>query len=453
MQSLSLIPKSKSDANIRNKLAMISKKLSSVDRYRQLGRITEITPSRLVTNLSDVSVGETCELRNPGQSEVMASQVISIQNGHAILAPLERVDGLSPSTEAVGTGEAYSIDVGDELIGRVVDGLGRPIDQFENKLRDTKRASIAPKSESALDRPIINDVFETGIKSIDGFNTVGQGQRMAIFGEAGAGKSTLLAMLARHSTADVVVLAMIGERGREINEFLERQLPSEVRERCIVVASTSDRPAMERIMAAHCATTIAEHFRSKGKNVLLLFDSVTRYARALREVGLAAGEQALRSGFTPSVYAELPRLVERTGKTKQGAITAFFTVLVENDGVNDPVAEEVASLTDGHLVLDASLARSGIYPAINTLKSKSRLMNEIGDRDAVDAANQLRRLMSKYDEMELLVQVGEYQSGADPVADRAIELHETINDLLRQHTHDFVKHGQTVSMMKEILDE
>lgn len=432
-------------------LASLVKRVSQVSPRREVGEILEVTASRIVTNLKDVFVGEKCLLRSAnGQAEI-ASQVVAFQKDQAILSPLEGVEGLSANTEVVGTGEAYSIHVGDGLIGRVLDGLGRPVDGEVLNTDTMARVGIAPKSHDALDRPIINNVFETGVKSIDGFNTVGQGQRMAIFGEAGAGKSTLLAMLARHSDSDVVVLAMIGERGREVNEFLERQLPPQVRERCIVVASTSDRPAMERIMAAHCAATIAEHFRAQGKRVLLLFDSVTRYARALREVGLASGEQAVRSGFTPSVYAELPKLIERTGKTHSGAITAFFTVLVENDGVNDPIAEEVASLTDGHLILDAALARSGIYPAINILKSKSRLMNEISTGDHLQSANKLRRLMAKFLDMELLVQVGEYVKGTDPVADQAIELNPHIEEFMIQNTHDHVTHSGAVSRMKELI--
>ena len=440
------------DASLLSALDGLAKQVAQTKMHREIGRITEVTASKIVTDLTDVFVGERCILRNPMSGVEITSQVVAIQQDSAILSPLEGIEGLSASTEVVGTGEPYTINVGEALIGRVIDGLGRPLEKCGLDTSDMEPMKITPPASDSLDRPVIDEVFETGIKSIDAFNTVGHGQRLGIFGEAGAGKSTLLSMLARHSEADIVVLALIGERGREVNEFLERQLPPHVRERTIVVASTSDRPAMERIMAAHVAATISEYFRSKGNRVLMLFDSVTRFARALREVGLAAGEQAVRSGFTPSVYAELPRLIERSGKTHEGSITTFFTVLNENDGVNDPIAEEVASLTDGHLILDASLARSGIYPAINVLKSKSRLMNEIATPEHVDAANNLRRLMAKYLDIELLVQVGEYSTGSDPFGDKALRLHSSIEEFLIQGTHDFVSQNDTTSKMTELLD-
>lgn len=439
--------------DLNAELMGMAKGLKHVSRYREIGEITDVSASRIVTTLSDVFVGEKCILRLPSSGREINAQVVAIEKEQAILSPMEDIEGISANTEVIGTGEPSKIWVGDDLIGRVLDGLGRPVDGIPLNTASMEETKITPPALDALDRPIINDVFETGVKSIDGFNTIGNGQRLAIFGEAGAGKSTLLAMLARHSDTDVVVLAMIGERGREVNEFLERQLPPEVRQRCIVIASTSDRPAMERIMAAHSAVTVAEHFRSQGKNVLLLFDSATRFARALREVGLSAGEKAVRAGFTPSVYAELPKLIERTGKTSKGAITAFFTVLVENEGVNDPVAEEIASLTDGHLVLDASLARSGIYPAINVLKSKSRLMNEICDETHINASNMLRKLMAKYIDMELLIQVGEYVAGSDPVADQAIACNPLIEEFMTQHTHHHVSQPDAVAIMKGILGE
>ena len=442
-----------SQVDLNSMLEKVSSTLKHCNRYREIGEITDVSASRIVTTLKDVFVGEKCILRLPETGREIGAQVVAIEKERAILSPMEDIEGISANTEVIGTGELCKIWVGQELVGRVLDGLGQPVDGLELKTSNMEQIKITPPKTDALDRPVINDIFETGVKSIDGFNTVGHGQRMAIFGEAGAGKSTLLAMLARHSESDVVILAMIGERGREVNEFLERQLPPEVRERCIVIASTSDRPAMERIMAAHSAVTIAEHFRSQGQKVLLLFDSATRFARALREVGLSAGEKAVRSGFTPSVYAELPKLIERTGKTSKGAITAFFTVLVENDGVNDPVAEEIASLTDGHLVLDASLARSGIYPAINVLKSKSRLMNEICSEEQISASNDLRKLMAKYIDMELLIQVGEYVAGTDHVADMAIECHSAIESFMKQHTHALVTHSQAVETMRDILGE
>jgi len=451
--SVALNSKTAVEPSLMAALDNLANLVAQTKLHREIGQITEVTASKIVTNLTDVFVGERCILRNPLTGVEITSQVVAIQKNAAILSPLEGVEGLSASTEVVGTGEAYTINVGEALIGRVIDGLGRPLEKSTLDISGMEKRKITPPNADSLDRPVIDEVFETGIKSIDALNTVGHGQRLGIFGEAGSGKSTLLSMLARHSEADVVVLALIGERGREVNEFLERQLPPEVRARTIVVASTSDRPAMERIMAGHVAATISEYFRSRGNRVLMLFDSVTRFARALREVGLAAGEQAVRSGFTPSVYAELPRLIERSGKTHEGSITTFFTVLNENEGVNDPIAEEVASLTDGHLILDASLARSGIYPAINVLKSKSRLMNEISVPDHIHAANNMRRLMSKYLDIELLVQVGEYATGTDPFSDKALRLHAPIQEFLMQGTHDYIGQSETVAAMSALLDE
>ncbi len=445
-------PQTKPPVHLNSAFRALENGIQSSRLLREIGGITDIAGSRIVTTLRDVFVGEKCILRIPTTGVEIVSQVVAIENERAVLSPLEEIDGLARDTEVFGTGEPCNIHIGPELVGRVLDGLGRPLDRKPMPSERMQYTNLLPKATNALDYGVINDVFETGVKTIDGFNTVGQGQRLAIFGEAGAGKSTLLSMLARHSDADVVVLAMIGERSREVNEFLERQMPEEVRRRCVVVVATSDRPAMERIMAAHCAASIAEHFRANGKEVLFLFDSMTRYARALREVGLASGEKAVRSGFTPSVYAELPRLIERSGKTEDGTITAFYTVLVENNGINDPIAEEVASLTDGHLILDAELARSGVYPAINVLKSKSRLMNEIADAKHVQSANKLRKLMAKYQDMELLIQMGEYAPGSDHVADEAIAVNEPLREFLTQDTHDRVQHQDAINGILGLAD-
>jgi len=419
------------DPHLASALQAVKSSLSKGKLHRQVGIVSEITASRIVSTLGDVFLGEKCILKQPGSGREYFAQVVAIEDGKAILSPIAGTEGLSGATEVIGTGEAYKISVGNRLLGRVLDGLGQSISASELDTSGMDQMAVTPPRYDPLNRPVIDTVFKTGIKCIDGFNTVGNGQRMGVFGEAGAGKSIFLAMLASHSDVDVIVLAMIGERGREVNEFLERKLPKHIRERTVVVASTSDRPAMERIMAGHTAMTIAENFREKGKNVLVLFDSVTRYARAMREVGLSAGESAVRNGFTPSVYAELPKLIERAGRSEKGSITAFFTVLTENDGINDPVAEEVASLTDGHIMLNAELARSGTYPAVSILKSKSRLMNEITSEQHLASANRLRGLMAKYQDIELLVQVGEYERGSDPIADAALAQHEPLKSFLR----------------------
>ncbi|PHP66484.1 flagellum-specific ATP synthase FliI [Zhengella mangrovi] len=425
--------------------------LKGRDFMRETGHVVRIGNGIVTASIRGAFVGEICRLREPGTGRVIEAQVVSIDGTSVNLSPFEPVDGLSQATEVVSTGEDMQVPVGDWLIGRVVDAFGRPIDGMARG-RCHWRAMMATQV-SPLDRTIIDTVFPTGVRAIDLFNTVGDGQRMAVFGPPGAGKSTLLSMLASHSACDVVVLAMIGERGREVREFLDRALPEEVRDRTVVVASTSDRPAIERVIAGHSALAMAEDFRERGKRVLLLFDSVTRFARALRDVGLAAGEQAVRQGLTSSVYAELPRLFERAGKTRTGSITAFFTVLMENEGVNDAIAEEVTSLSDGHIVLDPKLAAGGHYPAISMLKSKSRLMREIAPRELTEAASFFRAMAAAYQEIELLLQVGEYERGNDPDSDLAIDARPVINKLLRQPVDEKAGFDDAVREMTKAADD
>ncbi|MEZ5792460.1 MAG: FliI/YscN family ATPase [Nitratireductor sp.] len=411
--------------------------LNGIDLETELGCVLRVSEGRIVVRLKGAFIGEICHLLDRQGGRRVNAQVVSVEGDTAILSPFEPIGGLSVSTEVTGTGDGLKIRAGEWLVGRVVDALCRPLDNMPippgGRLRSVVTQGTAP-----LDRGVIDRVFPTGIKAIDLFNSVGEGQRMAVFGSPGSGKSTLMSMLASHSDADIVVIAMIGERGREVREFLERQIPAEVRSKSVVVASTSDRPAMERVIAAHSAMTIAEDFRAQGKKVLLLFDSVTRFARALRDVGLAAGEQAVRNGLTASFYSELPKLIERAGNSDKGSITAFFTVLYENEGVNDAIADEVTSLTDGHIILDTALAASGHYPAINILKSKSRLMREIAPREVVRNAAFFRDMLAKYQEIELLVQVGEYKPGSDPECDRAIRARPLIQTLSRQEVEERV---------------
>lgn len=417
---------------------------------REVGQITEVAAAKLNVSLPNLPIGELCEIRDNYRGLSIKAQVIGARDGQSSLAPLEDIAGLSVGADVYPLGISMTVPVGDALIGRTLDGLGRPLDGEPFDMATMSHRSILPRNTNPMSRPAIDDTVTTGIRAIDGFMSLGIGQRMAVFGEAGAGKSTLLSMLAAGPEADVIVIGMIGERGREVREFVERQLPEAVRARCIVVAATSDRPALERINGGHIAATIAEHFRDQGKNVLLLFDSVTRFARALREVGLANGEDAVRGGFTPSVYAELPRLVERCGRTDKGAITAFFTVLLENDGVNDPLSEEITSLTDGHIILDAKIAQSGIYPAINILKSKSRLMNELVSKSHQAHASHVRHLMAKYLDIELLVQVGEFAEGQDPIADAALAAQKPIREFLKQDQRETASMQQTTYLLQEL---
>jgi type III secretion protein N (ATPase) len=414
---------------------------------KRSGRLLDISTSRLTARLEGVAIGEMCEIvdRSTGYAEL--ARVVAIHDGLSILAPLGPVEGLSSAAMVFPAEEDLTFQCSDDLLGRLVDGLGRPIDGQPNTGPNWLKRRITAAQINPLSRPPIDAIFKSGIKSIDALNTFGEGQRIGVFGDPGSGKSTLLGALARNADADVCVLAMIGERGREVREFLDRQLPPSFRSRSVVVASTSDAPAIQRILGGYVANSIAEYFREQGKRVLPLFDSITRFARALREVGLAAGESAVRRGFTPSVYAELPKLIERSGRTEKGSITAIYTVLTENDGLDDPIAEEVRSLTDGHIVLSAELAQAGRYPAIDALKSRSRLMNEIVTPEHQAAASRIRLLMSKFLEVELLVQVGEYRPGSDALADEAIGKRDMIAEFLSQPVNDRAEFAATLQAL------
>lgn len=419
--------------------------------YNVVGRLTDVGPAGLRSTLGQVAVGEVCRLRDPRLNTETLAIVVALRDGQALLAPVGPTDGLSAQTEVIPTFGPLSFPCGPGLIGAVLDGLGNPLDgQGRADRTGMLERPLAPRVPNPVSRPVIDQMATTGIKAIDGLLSIGIGQRIALLGPPGAGKSSLIGALARNMKADLCVLALIGERGRELREFLDRELPPEFRDRCIIVASTSDRPAMERVIGAHIATAIAEYFRERGHHVALMFDSVTRFARALREVGLASGEQPVRRGFTPSVYSELPRLIERSGRDPAGSITAFYTVLLENEGLNDPIAEEVVSLTDGHLVLAAKLAQAGHYPALDVLRSTSRVMNGIVPKAHLETAQTIRRLMARYEEIELLVQVGEFQSGRDPEADFALARHKQIQSFLRQSRFDQIDLAATLAEMTGI---
>ncbi|GLS33038.1 EscN/YscN/HrcN family type III secretion system ATPase [Mesorhizobium albiziae] len=329
------------------------------------------------------------------------------------------------------------VPTGWNLLGRVLNGFGQPLDESTHgPLLPETRVPVSRDAPDPLTRRIVDNVLPVGIRAIDGLLTCGEGQRMGIFAAAGGGKSTLISMLVRGAAVDVSVIALIGERGREVQEFIEHNLGTEARSRVVLVVASSDRSAMERAKAAYVATAIAEWYRDQGKRVLLLMDSVTRFARALREIGLAAGEPPTRRGFPPSVFASLPRLMERAGNNHRGSITAFYTVLVEGDDMAEPVADETRSILDGHIVLSRALAMSNLYPAIDILASVSRVMSAIVSSDHEWLAGRLRQLMAKYHEVELLVRVGEYKEGADPLADAAIAKIDHIRTFLRQSTKE-----------------
>ncbi|WP_275944103.1 FliI/YscN family ATPase [Sphingomonas sp. So64.6b] len=396
------------------------------------GRIVEILGTTLKVTGITARIGESCEVIEPATGHVVPVEVVGIAGNATILTPLADVRGLSVDAEVIVRPGDDRVQVGAALLGRVLDGRGRPIDGKGDLPADLPRRSLHMPAPLPMARALIDTPLVTGIRAIDTLLTIGTGQRVGVFAAAGGGKSTLLAMMARFARADVIVIALIGERGREVREFIEDSLGAEGLARSVVICATSDRAAMERVRAAHHATAIAEGFRAEGKSVLLLMDSVTRFARALREIGLAAGEPAVRRGFPPSVFAELPRLFERAGNDETGSITAIYTVLVEDEEGGDPIDEEVRSILDGHIILSRKLGSAGHYPAIDILASLSRLFPRLANAPHRAAATQVRALMAKHAEIEFLVQVGEYRAGADPVADRAIIAKPEIEALLRQ---------------------
>jgi type III secretion protein N (ATPase) len=397
------------------------------------GRILRVAGTVIHAIAPELAIGELCRLRDPHSGHEVLAEAIGLTDEAAILTPIGGLAGLSRRTEVIPTGAALRVPVGEGLLGRIVDALGRPLDR-ERHGELVAEASwpaqgVAPP---VLRRTLIARPLPVGVRAIDGLLACGEGQRIGIYGPAGVGKTVLLSSIVKGTAADVAVIAVIGERGREVREVVDAQLGPEGLARAVVVVATSDRPAMERVMAAHTATAIAESFRDQGLRVLLLIDSITRYARAMREIGLAAGEPPTRRGFPPSVFGALPRLFERAGTAEQGSISAFYTILVEGEAASDPIAEETRALLDGHIVLGAGLANSGHFPAIEVLESRSRLMDAVVTEPHRAAALRVRQLMARYAEIELLVQVGEYQRGAEPLGDQALERIEPIRRFLRQ---------------------
>ncbi|QHB34571.1 EscN/YscN/HrcN family type III secretion system ATPase [Yersinia canariae] len=392
------------------------------------GPILDVGPTLLRAHLPGVALGELCQMTSPD----MLAEVVGIEQQTALLSPFASSAGLRCGQWVSPLGHAHRIRVGADLLGRVLDGLGMPMDGGPQLTGHWRELDYPPPDP--LTRQPVQQVLTTGIRAIDGVLTCGEGQRIGIFAAAGVGKSSLLSMLCAGCSADITVLALIGERGREVREFLEQVLTPDIRRRTVVVVATSDRPALERQKGIYTATTVAEYFRERGLKVLLMADSLTRYARAAREIGLAAGELPVMGSFPASVFAALPRLLERAGHSERGSITAFYTVLVEGDDMNEPVADEVRSLLDGHIVLSRQLAGAGHYPAIDIAASVSRVMPQIASARHQALAQKLRHMQACYQEIELLVRVGEYQEGQDLQADEALQRYPAICAFLQQES-------------------
>jgi FliI/YscN family ATPase len=364
--------------------------------------------------------------------------------------PLGDVSDVAMGAEVIPTGTSLTIRVGDGLLGRVLDGLGEPLDG-KGAIEDSVEKVVSARPPDPMKRQRVTKQLKTGVRALDGLLTVGEGQRIGIFAAAGVGKSTTLGMLARNTEAEINVIALIGERGREVRDFLEQDLGEEGMKNSVVIVATSNEPSLIRMKAAYVATAVAEYFRDQGKKVLLLMDSVTRFARALREVGLAAGEPPARSGFPPSVFSELPRLLERTGNSDKGSITAFYTVLVEGDDMTEPIADETRSILDGHIVLSRKLAAQNHYPAIDINESVSRVMSGIADEHHNQSAGKLREVLATYEAQKDLILIGAYKKGSDPKTDYAIAKIDAVNRFLKQGTHEQTPSEAAVQQLNQLF--
>ncbi len=414
----------------------IGEAIDSLPQTTMKGRVTQVLGTVIEAICPNAKMGDMCILRDPYQKKEIWAEVVGFAKGRTLLTPLDNTHGISINTQVISTGRAHEIKLGPHLLGAVLNGMGEIIEYHGEQppaLVDSLTINATPPDP--LSRQPIEKILSLGVKAVDALTTCGEGQRLGIFAAAGVGKSTLLSMFTKYAEADVIVLGLIGERGREVREFIDDQLGKSAMEKSVVVVATADKPAMIRARAAYVATTVAEYFRDHGKRVLLLMDSVTRFARALREIGLASGEAPTRRGYPPSVFSAIPQLMERAGQSDRGSITGLYTVLVEGDDMNEPIADEMRSIMDGHLILSRKIAAENQYPAIDILQSLSRVMNNIASPIHLKMAGRVRELLSKYQEIEMLVRMGEYTQGSDPLADEALEKIDQIKDLLRQDFH------------------
>jgi len=433
---------------VSSSIDALKAKLAATPALRTSGRVLAVTGLSLRFSMPGVRVGDVVHVKRRG--EPLACEVVGFSGGEAVGMPLGALTGVGPDDEVEATGGGFVVRASASLLGRVVDGLGRPIDG-NGPIEGGDVVPVDRDPEAAMNRRPVDRPIATGVRVIDGLLTLGEGQRIGLFAGSGVGKSTLLGAIARGVEADVVVVALVGERGREVGEFLEHSLGQEGRARSVVVVATSDVAALERLRAAQVATAYAEHFRDQGKRVMLLVDSVTRFARAQREVGLAAGEPPARRGYPPSVFAMLPRLLERSGQGSRGSITAVYTVLVEGGDMDEPIADEVRGILDGHVVLDRTLAARGRYPAVDPTVSLSRVMDSVVGDDHRNAARKLRALVAHYESKRDLVMLGAYAKGTDALLDEALAKMARIEQLLAQSPNDRVALADTVALLRQVV--
>lgn len=418
--------------------------------YTREGKIDQIVGMTVEATGIVCNIGDICNIVLGNGKQSILSEVVGFRGNKVLLMPYQDIDGIGYGSTVINTGSKLMIKMSNQLIGRTVDALGNPIDDGE-PINGTDFYPINGVPSNPMSRPRISTPIELGVKAIDGLITIGKGQRMGIFAGSGVGKSTLMGMIARNIKADINVIALVGERGREVVEFINRDLGPEGAKRSVLVVATSDQPAMMRFKCALTATTIAEYFRDQGKDVLLMMDSLTRFAMAQREIGLSVGEPPVARGYTPSIYTVLPKLLERSGNFEAGSITGIYTVLVEGDDTNEPISDTVRGIIDGHIMLSRKIAMKNHYPAIDILASVSRLMNDIVEPDHRDAAGKIRNMLSIYRENQDLISIGAYKSGTNPQLDDAMKHMNAINDFLRQKVDYKVDFADTVRILKEIV--
>ena len=416
------------------------------------GKITKVTGLTIESDGPIATIGELCYIYPYRKPEPILAEVVGFRDDKILLMPLGDMEGIAAGSLVVASGKTLRVNVGEELIGRVIDGLGNPIDG-KGPIKTQKTYAVSNMPPNPLERAVIAEPLTFGIKAIDGLLTCGKGQRVGIFAGSGVGKSTLMGMVSRNSSADVNVIGLIGERGREVREFLENDLKEEGLSKSVVVVATSDQPALIRVKGALVATAIAEYFRDDGMDVMLLMDSLTRFAMAQREIGLAIGEPPVTRGFTPSVFAVMPKLLERAGTSSKGTITGLYTVLVDGDDLNEPVTDTVRGIIDGHIILSRKLANQNHYPAIDVLASVSRVMPNIVDRNHLQMANKIKDIMAVYEESEDLINIGAYKIGSNRKIDKAIELKEDIDGFLTQEVLKSYGLEETISKVEEIYNQ
>ena len=419
--------------------------------YQKLGKVSKIVGLTIESIGPDAKLNDLCKIYSPDKSQTMFAEVVGFKDSRVLLMPFENVDGIGPGCIVENTEKSLEVKVGNGILGHTLDGLGNPMEGDIVDLTDTYPVEAAPPDP--MKRVIINQVLPLGVKAVDGLLTVGKGQRIGIFAGSGVGKSTLLGMFARNTKADINVIALIGERGREVREFIERDLGPEGMKRSVLVVATSDKPALIRNKAAKTATAIAEYFRDQGKDVLLMMDSLTRFSMAQREIGLASGEPPVTRGYPPSVYSEMPKLLERAGMAEKGSITGLYTVLVDGDDFNEPITDTARSILDGHIILSRKLGHKNHYPAIDILQSISRCMSQISTKEHKKMAGRLKNVLATYNEAEDLINIGAYKKGSNKNIDYAISKIDAVNAFLMQQTDEKYSFEEELKMLFDIFSD